>query len=437
VNYIRDSLGRIFEKTETIQGMATKYDYVYDVKGQLVQVSKNDTIVSIYAYDANGNRLSHWTTSKIDSSSYDAQDRLLSYGNTQYLYSQNGDLKQKIVGTDTTQYDYDAMGNLLSVILPNGSRIEYITDGAGRRIIRKTDGQITHRWLYSDELRISTELDSVGNVLSHFVYATKQNVPDYVAKSGITYLVITDQLGSVRQVVNSATGEVVQQMEYDEYGNVINSSGQQIVPMGFAGGIYDARTKLVRYGARDYDAIVGRWTSKDPLLFGSRTTNHFAYARNNPINLVDPNGTNNLGRTVEAAFSLGVSLGSMITTLLDVCVDAQTNNMGALTRDLTMHILSAAAFGASCANLEASLLNVKTDIDSDPLAELAKLLGFDSQAVTMVGALSAGVSLALGERGIGYTGLRVAVQAATLVAIIIYSSKLFYDYYVKTGLIKE
>ena len=164
----------------------------------------------------------------------------------------------KIPGTDTTRYDYDAMGNLLSVVLPNSSRIEYISDGAGRRIIRKVNGQITQRWLYSDELRISAEVDSIGNVISHFVYATKQNVPEYRLKAGIAYRVVTDQLGSVRQVINSATGQIVQQMDYDEFGNVTNFSGQQIVPMGFAGGLYDQQTGFVRFGARDYDAIIGR-----------------------------------------------------------------------------------------------------------------------------------------------------------------------------------
>jgi YD repeat-containing protein len=59
VNYMRDSLGRITEKTETVQGASTKYDYAYDVKGQLIQVSRNDTIVSTYGYDGNGNRIAH------------------------------------------------------------------------------------------------------------------------------------------------------------------------------------------------------------------------------------------------------------------------------------------------------------------------------------------------------------------------------------------
>ena len=39
-------------------------------------------------------------------------------------------------------------------------------------------------------------------------------------------------------------------------------------PFGYAGGLYDADTGLVRFGAHDYDATIGRWTTKDPLLLG-------------------------------------------------------------------------------------------------------------------------------------------------------------------------
>lgn len=52
----------------------------------------------------------------------------------------------------------------------------------------------------------------------------------------------------------------------------------------------DAYTGLVRFGARDYDARFGRWTSKAPILFGGKQTNLFVYVGNDPVNYVDPTG---------------------------------------------------------------------------------------------------------------------------------------------------
>jgi hypothetical protein len=46
----------------------------------------------------------------------------------------------------------------------------------------------------------------------------------------------------------------------------------------------------VRFGARDYDAEVGRWTSKDPIGFGGGDANLFAYVANDPVNERDENG---------------------------------------------------------------------------------------------------------------------------------------------------
>jgi RHS repeat-associated protein len=61
-------------------------------------------------------------------------------------------------------------------------------------------------------------------------------------------------------------------------------------PFGFAGGLYDRDTSFVRFGARDYDAAVGRWTDKDPIGFGGGQSNVCAYIGNDPVNAVDPTG---------------------------------------------------------------------------------------------------------------------------------------------------
>lgn len=44
------------------------------------------------------------------------------------------------------------------------------------------------------------------------------------------------------------------------------------------------------YGSRDYDASIGRWLSKDPVLFGGGDTNLYGYVLNDPVNLIDPEG---------------------------------------------------------------------------------------------------------------------------------------------------
>jgi RHS repeat-associated protein len=79
-------------------------------------------------------------------------------------------------------------------------------------------------------------------------------------------------------------------MEYDSFGNVLYDLNPGFVPFAFAGGLYDKDTGLVRFGARDYDPEIGRWTSKDPILFFSLGSNLYNYIFDDPINSIDPDG---------------------------------------------------------------------------------------------------------------------------------------------------
>ncbi|MBI1937418.1 MAG: hypothetical protein HYS25_04775 [Ignavibacteriales bacterium] len=97
----------------------------------------------------------------------------------------------------------------------------------------------------------------------------------------------------LRCVINLTNGEFAKRIDYDEYGNVSERSGDTALPdlpFGYAGGLYDEQTKLTRFGARDYNATTGRWTAKDPILFDSDDLNMYGYVINDPINLKDPTG---------------------------------------------------------------------------------------------------------------------------------------------------
>jgi RHS repeat-associated protein len=138
-------------------------------------------------------------------------------------------------------------------------------------------------WIYSGQLSPVAELDSAGNVISQFV-------GNYIIKNGNTYQLVTDHLGSVRLVVDVATGDVAQKIDYDEFGNIISDSNPDFQPFAYAGGMYDTQTKLIRFGVRDYNASIGRWTIKDPILFAGGETSLYGYVGNDPINYIDPSG---------------------------------------------------------------------------------------------------------------------------------------------------
>jgi RHS repeat-associated protein len=108
-------------------------------------------------------------------------------------------------------------------------------------------------------------------------------------RDGRTYRFITDHLGSPRLLVNSSTGAIAQRVDYDEWGQVTYDSNPGFQPFGFAGGLWDRDTGLVRFGARDYDPAVGRWTNKDPVRFEGGL-NFYEYCGGDPINYFDPDG---------------------------------------------------------------------------------------------------------------------------------------------------
>lgn len=294
VQYTRDSLGRISTKTETIQGATTSYSYTYDAAGRLSEVKQNGLIVATYTYDSNSNRLSKVGPTGPQSGTYDDQDRLLTYNGSTYSYTANGELASKtsLQPPASSLYTYDALGNLRSATLPNGTTIGYVIDGENRRIGKTVNGSLVQGFLYENQLEPVAELDGNGNLLSRFVYCGcgAGNIPQYMIKGGVTYRIISDHLGSPRLVVDSITGAILQRMDYDEFGNVILDTNPGFQPFGFAGGIYDRDTGLVRHGARDYDPETGRWTAKDPIGFRGLDFNFYGYVFNDPINGLDLDG---------------------------------------------------------------------------------------------------------------------------------------------------
>ena len=188
-----------------------------------------------------------------------------------------------------TNYNYDSLGNLVAVYMP-GKNVQYHIDARNRRTVKLVNGNLMSRFVWQSQLQLIAELDQNKNVKARFVYAEGVNSPDYMVKDGRKFMFIKDQRGSVNLVVDSETGEVKQKIRYSDWGEVLEDTNPGFQPFGFAGGLYDSDTGLVRFGARDYDAVIGRWYSKDPILFNGADSNLYSYCFNDPINLYDPTG---------------------------------------------------------------------------------------------------------------------------------------------------
>ncbi len=291
LSLVRDNLGRITQKTETLMGTTVTYSYQYDASGRLISVTKNGGSTNTYAYDSNSNRTSAQVNGQSFSATYDAQDRIQSYGNNTYTENALGQITSETASTGATNYSYTGTGKLQLASFSNGSTEGYLYNGFDRLVAIRESGAVSRAFTYDDQGRINGMLQGSPLALTEqFGYGTSSNSPDFMISGGHTYRFIKDQVGSIRLVVDVNSLQVLEQIDYDEFGQVLNDTNPGAQPFGFAGGIESQKTGWVSFGARDYDPETGRFVSKDPILFNGGSTNLYSYSVNDPVNFIDPTG---------------------------------------------------------------------------------------------------------------------------------------------------
>ena len=226
-------------------------------------------------------------------------------------YNANGDLTNvQLTSTTANTFTYDALGKLKSANMAGTSSPTYSYDVFGRRVHRLDGTTFKSHFLWENNHLIAN-VGSGGGIQKEYVYTGENvNSPDYMVASSVNYRIIKDQLGSPRLVVSAVDGTVSERMDYNDLGAVISDSNPGFQAFGFAGGLYDGLTKYTRFGAREYDAESGRWTTKDPILFKGGDTNLYGYVQNDPINFVDPSGKAiGLDDAFAAIFVVGTTVG--------------------------------------------------------------------------------------------------------------------------------
>jgi RHS repeat-associated protein len=312
ITYTRDNLGRLTSTVSNIPQRAENLGYTYDTQGRLTTVTGTAYGTHTYTYDANSNRIKYVNSIGTTTATYDNQDRLTAYGTYVFGYDDNGNQTSKSLLhngkiTSTTNYTYDAFGDLTSATFSKGkvtkNVIKYLYDAQRRRVGKLVNNVLVKGYIYRNQTQLIAELDGSGNITRQYVYGTKSNIPDIMIANGKEYRIMSDQVGTPKLLIDSATGAVVKIYAFDEFGYVSLSStaddmfGKDDVQIafGFAGGIFDKDTGFVHFGARDYDPYTGRWLSKDPILFNGQDTNLYGYVLSDPINKIDPSGKSWVG----------------------------------------------------------------------------------------------------------------------------------------------
>jgi len=295
------------------------YKYTYDERGRLTKVKKRRRTVEEYSYDKNGNRKSAKVYGKRITASYTLDDNLVVYGDNTYRYDEDGYLNEKTTPNGTTTYSYGTLGELLSVVTATKT-ITYKHNANNQRVAKLIDGQITEKYLWANLTTLLAIYNADDSLKQRFEYAT-QRMPISMSMGNDKYYLHYDQVGSLR-AVSTSNHKIIKEIVYDSFGNILSETNEDFkVPFGFAGGLYDEDTKLTRFGYRDYDAYVGKWTAKDPIGFAGGDSNLYGYVGHDPVNGIDPSGLWTFGIT----FNLGFGGGIGGTMGLNFVIDGHGN----------------------------------------------------------------------------------------------------------------
>ena len=278
------------------------------VDGLVVAKSGGATAVDLtYAYDANGRiveKVDRATpviagpvTPRTVEAQYHADKRLRRFrdtleGNTwQYIsYDTRGNVRDTgTVGLGGLDITYDAAEQPTSI----GGAVtgSFVYDGNLKRV-KQTIGGETIYSVYSQSGAILYRDNVTTGEATDYIRANGMTLARL--RGGVTTFPHADHLGSPVAATDSG-GNVLWREQYTAFGEKRLDPALNVDNEGFTGHIDDAATGLTYMQARYYDPVLGRFLSNDPVAFAPdrpQYFNRYAYALNNPVNMIDPDGRN-------------------------------------------------------------------------------------------------------------------------------------------------
>jgi len=366
VDYRYDLLDQVIGITHrTSSSVLASYDYTLDPAGNRLGVSEADgssiawtyddayrligetrfdpggspSAETSFTYDPVGNRRSMTVDGATTNYTYNNLDQLLTAGPTTFGYDARGNLTQASSGADVAAYSWDALDRLSDVTLPDGAALAYTYDADGRRVRQVVGGAgSNYLWdeasLYGD---VVLETDAGGATLASYVLGGAELLSQ--TRAGTTGYYLPDAQGSTRALTNGA-GAVTDTYDYTAFGELFGVTGTTTNAYLYTGQEFDALTGLYSLRARYYDPEVGRFLSLDQMelqIFNPMQLDRYAYVGNNPVNLIDPLGTQSLRsyiatafvglQTAPAASQLAIALGASYAVASVLLMMAQAGEL--------------------------------------------------------------------------------------------------------------
>ncbi|MEU5096952.1 RHS repeat-associated core domain-containing protein [Streptomyces sp. NPDC020996] len=256
-----DSGLRKTETTHTISGDTAKtYCYGATKPHQLAATTTAGTctgVTATYGYDDTGN-----TTTRLDGTTSQS-----------LVWDNESRLSKLVEGSSTTGYVYDADGSLL--------------------IRRNTAGE-TVLYLGATEVHLDTSTSTAKYWAQRYYSAGTATIAVRSNKSGTSTLsyLAADQHGTSSLALDATTQAVTKRYTTPFGASRTGGTGTWPDDKSFLGKTADSSSGLIHIGAREYDPVLGRFISVDPLLETDKpqTLNGYTYSANNPATFSDPTG---------------------------------------------------------------------------------------------------------------------------------------------------
>ncbi len=299
----RGNITSIFDPLDKTGGSSgTTSTYSYDHRDRLTGVSGLAQSLS-YSYDPIGNLTSKQGES---GNSYTLMD---------YGYGDAGPhaITTACCALSQHTFQYDAMGNMTWERVEPTWRHNFAYDAEGRLSMRASAGEDTVSYTYDAGGSLVKKSSATGgdtvyvggiyekNVTSgevtKYYYAGGQRVA--MRKAGTVYFLTQDHLGGTALVTQAGSPtKMVSRVRYYPYGTIRTQEfgpGVTELPTDklYTGQQRETEGGIYYYGARFYNADIGRFLSADSIVPGAgdpQALNRYAYALNNPLRYSDPTG---------------------------------------------------------------------------------------------------------------------------------------------------